>query len=105
MSQVLNLFSVTLEITLLPDCSDFAIRHGDPVFLNWLNLFIDQIKTDGTLDLLTHEYFEQMPWLEKNKGQEKTSRALFLKNKFIARQQEMIKRRREQTKTSKIIYD
>jgi len=83
----------------------FAIRHGDPVFLNWLNLFIDQIKTDGTLDLLTHEYFEQMPWLEKNKGQKKTSRALFLKNKFIARQREMIEQRREQTKKSKIIYD
>ena len=55
----------------------FAIRHGDPVFLNWLNLFIDQIKADGTLGLLTYEYFEQMPWLEKNKGTEKTSPALF----------------------------
>jgi polar amino acid transport system substrate-binding protein len=83
----------------------FAIRHGDPVFLNWLNLFIDQIKTDGTLDLLTHEYFEQMPWLEKDKGLEKTSRALFLKNKFIARQRDMIEKRREKAKESKIIYD
>ena len=38
----------------------FAIRPGDPMFLNWLNLFVDQIKIGGTLDLLIYEYFEVM---------------------------------------------
>lgn len=83
----------------------FAIRQGDQGFLNWLNLFIDQIRTDGTLDLLTHEYFEQMPWLANDKGIETTSPAIFLKNRFIARKKEMIEKRRQITKKSKIIYD
>ncbi len=83
----------------------FAIRHGDPDFLNWLNLFIDQIKNDGTLGLLTHEYFDQMPWLKNSKGEEKISPALFLKNKFIAQQKKMIEKRRRELKNNKIIYD
>ena len=83
----------------------FAIRQGDLGFLNWLNLFIDQIRTDGTLGLLTYEYFEQMPWLAKNKGIEKSSPAVFLKNKFMARKKEMIEKRRQKTKEHQIIYD
>jgi polar amino acid transport system substrate-binding protein len=83
----------------------FAIRQGDLGFLNWLNLFLDQIRTDGTLGLLTYEYFEQMPWLSENKGIEKSSPAVFLKNKFIARKKEMIEKRRQKTKKHQIIYD
>ena len=74
----------------------FAIRKGDPDFLNWLNLFVDQLRIDGTLDLLTYEYFEQMSWARKNgTGDEKLNRALFLKNRFIAQKQAMIEQRRK----------
>jgi polar amino acid transport system substrate-binding protein len=75
----------------------FAIRPGDPAFLNWLNLFIDQIKIDGTLDLLAYEYFEQMSWAQQKSAPEKRlNRAQLLKNKFITRKQAEIDRRRRQ---------
>ena len=64
----------------------FAVRPGDPAFLNWLNLFIDQIKIDGTLDLLTYEYFEQMSWAQQKSAPEKRlNRAQLLKGKFWLR--------------------
>ncbi|BBO67531.1 amino acid ABC transporter substrate-binding protein [Desulfosarcina alkanivorans] len=74
----------------------FAIRQGDPDFLNWLNLFVDQIRTDGTLDLLRYEYFEQMDWAGKEPATpEKLTRAQFLRNRFIADKQAMIEERRQ----------
>jgi polar amino acid transport system substrate-binding protein len=42
----------------------FAIRKGDPDFLRWLDLFIDEVKVDGTYDRLFQKYFIDMPWLE-----------------------------------------
>jgi len=73
----------------------FAIRRGDPEFLNWLNLFMDQIRTDGTLDLLTHEYFEQMTWASKaSEVGERLNRAQFLRNRFVGDKKAMIERRR-----------
>ena len=75
----------------------FAVRQGDPAFLNWLNLFIDQIKIDGTLDLLIYEYFEQMSWAQqKSAPEERLNRAQLLKNKFITRKQNEIEKRRKQ---------
>ena len=74
----------------------FAIRRGEPDFLTWLNLFVDQIRTDGTLELLKHEYFEKIAWvIEKAKPEERLSRAQFLKNKFIAHRKVMIEQRRK----------
>lgn len=74
----------------------FAIRKGDPDFLNWLNLFVDQIRTDGTLDLLKHEYFETMAWAaEKGMPAERLSRPQFLQNRFIAKKKAMIEQRRK----------
>ena len=74
----------------------FAIRPGDPVFLGWLNLFIDQIKIDGTLDLLNQEYFEEMAWAgKKAPAKSRPTRAEMLKNEFIARKQAMIEARRK----------
>lgn len=73
----------------------FAIRQGDPDFLNWINLFVDQIQTDGTLDLLKHEYFEQMTGAQEGmKKGERLTRAQFLKNRFIAEKKAMIEQRR-----------
>ncbi len=75
----------------------FAIRQGDPTFLNWLNLFVDQIKIDGTLELLTHEYFEQMSWAKQRAMPEKKlNRAQFIKNKFVGRKKAEIDRRRRE---------
>jgi polar amino acid transport system substrate-binding protein len=73
----------------------FAIRPGDVDFLNWVNLFVEQIQTDGTLDLLKYEYFEQMTWAAENKKPEaRPTRALFLKNRFVAEKKAMIEQRR-----------
>ena len=75
----------------------FAIRRGDQAFLNWLNLFVGEIKTDGTLDLLKYEYFEQMRWArEKTTPQKTLTRAQFLKNRFVARKKAMIEKRRKE---------
>jgi len=74
----------------------FAIRRGDPDFLNWLNLFVDQIRTDGTLELLKHEYFEKIAWAtERVKPEERLNRAQFLKNRFVANQKAMLEQRRK----------
>lgn len=84
----------------------FAVRPGDPVFLGWLNLFIDQIKIDGTLDLLYHEYFEEMAWIKKKTGsKKKLTRAEMLKNEFIARKKAMIEKRRKELRGVKPDYD
>jgi len=74
----------------------FAIRPGDPDFLNWLNLFVDQIRTDGTLELLKYEYFEKIAGataIVKPEG--RLTRAQFLKNRFISNQKAMIEKRRK----------
>ncbi|MBW2441382.1 MAG: transporter substrate-binding domain-containing protein [Deltaproteobacteria bacterium] len=75
----------------------FAIRQGDSTFLEWLNLFVDQIKIDGTLDLLTYEYFEQMAWAnQKALPERKLNRAQLMRNKFVARKKAEIDRRRRE---------
>ena len=43
----------------------FAIRKGDPDFLNWINNFLRQIKGDGTYDKLYHKWFEKDDWLKQ----------------------------------------
>jgi len=74
----------------------FAIRKGDPEFLSWLNLFVDQIKNDGTLDLLKYTYFEQMPLAaDEALSEERMSRARFLQNRFVANRKAMIEQRRQ----------
>ncbi len=83
----------------------FAVRKGDLEFLNWLNLFISQIKIDGTLDILVHEYFERMPWLGRDKEKTKPNRAIFLKNRFIQNKKDNIEKRRHDLKGDIITYD
>jgi polar amino acid transport system substrate-binding protein len=43
----------------------FAIKHGDPDFLNWLNNFLRQIKHDGTYQRLYDEWFKHTDWLNR----------------------------------------
>ena len=73
----------------------FAIRQGDADFLNWINLFVDQIHADGTLDLLKYEYFTLMTWASnKAKPEPRINLAQFLKNRFLAEKQARIQQHR-----------
>ena len=84
----------------------FAIRKGDLEFLSWLNLFIEQVKNDGTLDLLIYEYFDQMSWANLPLAADaKQTRATLMKNRFLARQQELIEKRRKALEPSGDAYE
>ncbi len=41
----------------------WALRKGDPDFLNWLNNFLRVIRADGSYDALYHKWFEGTAWL------------------------------------------
>jgi polar amino acid transport system substrate-binding protein len=43
----------------------WAIRKGDPDFLNYLNTFLRQIKGDGSYDRIYNKWFKNDSWLEK----------------------------------------
>jgi len=84
----------------------FAIRPGDSVFLDWLNLFIDQIKIDGTLDLLIYQYFERMSWSGKPRlPATDMTPAKLLKNRFIDRKKALLEELRKQAMPEKPVYD
>lgn len=46
----------------------WAIRKGDPDFLNWLNHFLRQIKDDGVYEALHRKWFENTAWLANVTG-------------------------------------
>jgi polar amino acid transport system substrate-binding protein len=74
----------------------FAIRKGDLDFLNWLNLFITQVKSDGTMDLLKHRYFVEMQWAGvKTTREARITKAQLLRNKFIQGKQKRLEQKRE----------
>ena len=67
---------------------------------------VDQIKIDGTLDLLKYEYFEAMTWTGKPAVKEKKlTPAAFLKNRFIENRKARIEERRQKAWTDKPVYD
>jgi len=43
----------------------WAIRKGDPDFLNWLNNFMNQIKYDGVYDKIYKKWFQDDAWLKE----------------------------------------
>jgi polar amino acid transport system substrate-binding protein len=43
----------------------WAIRKGDPDFLNWLNNFMQQIKYDGVYDDVYKKWFQDDAWLKE----------------------------------------
>jgi len=43
----------------------WAIRKGDPDFLNWLNNFLRQIKGDGSYDEIYTKWFRSNEWLQE----------------------------------------
>lgn len=42
----------------------WAVRKGDPDFLNWLNNYLAQIRGDGTYDALYKRWFESDRWMK-----------------------------------------
>jgi polar amino acid transport system substrate-binding protein len=40
----------------------WAVRKGDPDFINWLNNFLNQVKNDGTYDKIYHKWFVSDTW-------------------------------------------
>ena len=42
----------------------WAIRKGDPDFMNWLNNFLRQIKGDGSYDEMYKKWFLSGDWLK-----------------------------------------
>jgi polar amino acid transport system substrate-binding protein len=43
----------------------WAIRRGDPDFLNWLNNFMRQVKHDGVYDQIYRKWFQDEAWLKE----------------------------------------
>ena len=43
----------------------WAIRRGDPDFLNWLENFMNQIKYDGVYDKIYAKWFHDDAWLKE----------------------------------------
>lgn len=46
----------------------WAVRKGDPDFLNWLDHFQNQIRNDGSYDALYNKWFEGTAWLANIQG-------------------------------------
>lgn len=47
----------------------WAVRKGDPDFLNWLNNFLAQVRNDGTYTAIYNKWFESTTWLQNVTGQ------------------------------------
>ncbi|GAC1630294.1 MAG: transporter substrate-binding domain-containing protein [Nevskia sp.] len=47
----------------------WAVRKGDPDFLNWLDHFLNQIRNDGSYDALYSKWFESTAWMVNINGQ------------------------------------
>jgi polar amino acid transport system substrate-binding protein len=43
----------------------WAIRKGDPDFLNWLDNFLNQVKNDGVYDKIYTKWFERDAWQKR----------------------------------------
>jgi len=43
----------------------WAVRKGDPDFLNWLNNFLRQIKNDGRYDRIYDKWIKSTKWIEQ----------------------------------------
>lgn len=42
----------------------WAVRRGDPDFLNWLNNFLNQIKNDGRYDRIYNKWIKSTDWIK-----------------------------------------
>lgn len=53
-----------LNETFTDEPIGWAIRKGDPDFLNWLNNFLRVIRADGSYDALYQKWFQSTAWLK-----------------------------------------
>jgi len=42
----------------------WAVRKGDPDFLNWLNNFLAQVKNDGRYDRIYDKWIKKTEWIK-----------------------------------------
>lgn len=57
-----KVYQVEVPITEHREHLGIAIRPGDPVLLNWLNIFIMDLKESGKLDELHNKWFVESEW-------------------------------------------
>jgi len=43
----------------------WAVRKGDPDFMNWLNNFLNQIKNDGRYDRIYNKWIKSTGWIKE----------------------------------------
>ena len=55
---------VHLKEPFTQEALGWAVRKGDPDFINWLNNFLAQIRRDGIYDALYKKWFEGTAWLQ-----------------------------------------
>ena len=71
-------------------------------FIRWLNLFITQVRIDGTMDLMKHRYFVEMQWAGvKTTREARITEAQLLRNKFVAEKQKILDQKRQQEQLQK----
>ena len=58
-----KLVHIDEELTYEP--LGFAVRKGDPDFLNWLNNFLNQAQHDGTYQKIYDRWFKDTAWQKK----------------------------------------
>jgi len=56
---------VHLDSDLTYEPLGWAVRKGDPDFINWLNNFLNQAKHDGQYDKIYSKWFEKDAWQKK----------------------------------------
>jgi polar amino acid transport system substrate-binding protein len=56
---------VHLDNDLTYEPLGWAVRKGDPDFLNWLNNFLNQTKHDGTYDKIYDKWFKSTAWQKR----------------------------------------
>ncbi len=59
---------VHLEEPFTREALGWAVRKGDPDFLNWLNNFLREIRDDGSYDALHRKWFGSTAWLKNVTG-------------------------------------
>jgi len=55
---------VHLKDPFTQEALGWAVRKGDPDFINWLNNFLAQIRRDEIYDALYKRWFENAAWLQ-----------------------------------------
>ena len=45
----------------------WAVRKGDPDFMNWLNNFLSQMKNDGRYELIHNKWIKSTDWYQNVK--------------------------------------